>query len=132
MRRNAGRLRYYKWLTAPKTLAYQWLTNGLQMAYRAHYKWLSKCITNGLPNVLQMAYSMALANVKLISANSVEEITKELKALNAADALDAVYQDVAKTLHYRETAENGAGFLAQFGPRRRVRGNRLRSGCCSP
>ena len=43
----------------------------------------------------------ALGAPQLISVGGAEEVMKELKAYDAPDALDAVYQDVIKFIGYR-------------------------------
>ena len=66
--------------------------------------------TRGPALVSQMAsrekeICMNLGNGKLISADGAKAIMKELKALYAPDAPDAVNQDVAKFSRYCKTAE---------------------------
>ena len=71
---------------------------------------------------------MAPGTPKLISADGFKEIAQELKAYNAQDALDAVYQDAAKFLLCRKTAGNFENYRVQFELPRKVAEGRLGGG----
>ena len=71
---------------------------------------------------------MAPGTPKLISADGFKEIAQELKAYNAQDALDAVYQDAAKFLLCRKTAGHFENYLVQFELPRKVVEGRLGGG----